>query len=228
MVKNNKAFNVQQFNMDLKPKTKNTLFFIIILALIILLFRKSYGIHLERVLLIIILFCLLLALTKNWLFSLIGTVILFLLFNLMHVMQMKNNNSIENFDNSKSEDLEAKKEELKAKLGDSDILKQITQKMSDYENDPNIQKAAGGIQELMKKLDGGIELKESDTKETGKMDVPTEEFQDEKKNYPLKQAQQEVYELVNTIDTLKNTMETLAPVLSQGKELMNMFENFKL
>jgi len=228
MVKNNKAFNVQQFNMDLKPKTKNTLFFIIILALIILLFRKSYGIHLERVLLIIILFCLLLALTKNWLFSLIGTVILFLLFNLMHVMQMKNNNSIENFDNSKSEDLEAKKEELKAKLGDSDILKQITQKMSDYENDPNIQKAAGGIQELMKKLDGGIELKESDTKETGKMDVPTEEFQDEKKNYPLKKAQQEVYELVNTIDTLKNTMETLAPVLSQGKELMNMFENFKL
>ena len=100
--------------------------------------------------------------------------------------------------------------------------------MSDYENDPNIQKAAGGIQEILKKLDGGIELKDSDTKETGKMDVPTEEFQDEKKNYPLKQAQKEVYELVNTIDTLKNTMETLAPVLSQGKDLMNMFENFKL
>lgn len=228
MVKNNKAFNVQQFNLDLTPKTKNTLFFIIILALIILLFRKSYGIQLERVLLIIILFCLLLALTKNWLFSIIGTVILFLLFNLMMVMQMKNNNSIENFDNEKKDDLEAKKEQLKAQFGNSDIVKQITQKMTDYENDPNIQKAAGGIQELMKKLDGGIELKDSDTKETAKMDVPTEEFQDEKKNYPLKQAQKEVYELVNTIDTLKNTMETLAPVLSQGKDLMNMFENFKL
>ena len=228
MVKNNKAFNVQQFNLDLKPKTKNTLFFIIILALIILLFRKSYGVQLERVLLIIILFCLLLALTKNWLFSIIGTVILFLLFNLMMIMQIKNNNSIENFDNEKKDDLEAKKEQLKAQFGNSDIIKQITQKMNDYENNPNIQKAAGGIQEIMKKLDGGIELKDSDTKETGKMDVPTEEFQDEKKNYPLKQAQKEVYELVNTIDTLKNTMETLAPVLSQGKDLMNMFENFKL
>ena len=133
MVKNNKAFNVQQFNLDLTPKTKNTLFFIIILALIILLFRKSYGIQLERVLLIIILFCLLLALTKNWLFSIIGTVILFLLFNLMMVMQMKNNNSIENFDNEKKDDLEAKKEQLKAQFGNSDIVKQITQKMTDYE-----------------------------------------------------------------------------------------------
>jgi hypothetical protein len=60
------------------------------------------------------------------------------------------------------------------------------------------------------------------------MDVPTEEYEDDKKSYPLQKAQKEMYELVGTIDTLKNSIETLAPVLSQGKELMNMFENFKL
>ena len=38
----------------------------------------------------------------------------------------------------------------------------------------------------------------------------------------------DTYELINMVDSLKNTMETLAPVLTQGKEIMNMFENFKL
>ncbi len=232
MVKNNKELNIEQFNIDLKPNMKNGLFAVIVLALICLLFRKTFNIHIERILLLIILYCLLLVLTKNWMFSTIGTIILFSLFNLMMVMQLKKKHeNIENFDNEKKdvkEDIETKKEEIKAQLEDSDILKQITAKMSDYENDPNVQKAAGGIQELMKKLDGGIELKDSDTKETEKMDISTKEYEDEKKNYPLKKAQQEVYELVNTIDTLKNTIDTLAPVLSQGKELMGMFENFKL
>ena len=44
----------------------------------------------------------------------------------------------------------------------------------------------------------------------------------------MRKAQQDTYELINMVDSLKNTMETLAPVLSQGKEIMNMFENFKM
>ena len=44
----------------------------------------------------------------------------------------------------------------------------------------------------------------------------------------MKKAQKETYELINMVDSLKNTMETLSPVLSQGKEIMNMFENFKM
>ena len=44
----------------------------------------------------------------------------------------------------------------------------------------------------------------------------------------MKKAQQEVYELVDSMSALKDAMETLAPVLSQGKEIMGMFENFKL
>ena len=71
-------------------------------------------------------------------------------------------------------------------------------------------------------------LKDSDTKETDKLNVDAKELSDEKKFDPMRNAQKDTYELINMVDSLKNTMETLAPVLSQGKEIMNMFENFKM
>lgn len=233
MIKN--TMNLHVYNVKISTNHKNILFIFIIICLILLLFRKKINIHIERMLLLFMIFSLLLILTRNWFYTILGTIILFGLFNLMMNMQKtKSNMSYENFDNKKEdvdkniEKIQEKKEEIKEKLGDNDILQQITQKIKEYESDKDVQKAAGGLQNLLKQLDGGIELKDSDTKETKPMNVDIKEYSDNKKEYPMKKAQQEVYELVDSMSALKDAMETLAPVLSQGKEIMGMFENFKL
>ena len=241
MTKNKKTIDISNYNIKLNDNQKNTLFVLIIFCLIILLFRKKLNINIERVLLFIIIFSLLIVVTKNWLISIVTTIILFLLFNLLLNTQIKSNN-IENFDNSKEDikekvddkkneiknKLEDKKEELKKKIDSSDFINEITSKMQNYTNNKDVQSAANGLQDLLKQLDGGIQLKDSDTKETDKLNVNTKELSDEKKFDPMRKAQQDTYELINMVDSLKNTMETLAPVLSQGKEIMNMFENFKM
>lgn len=245
MVKNKKTIDISNYNIKLNEQQKNVLFVLIIVCLITLLFRNKLNINVERLLLFIIIFSLLIVITKNWIISIVTTVILFLLFNLLLNTQLKNNN-IENFDNTKEEikekvkekvddkkddiktKLEEKKEELKKKINSSDFINQVTSKMQDYTNNKDIQSAANGLQDLLKQLDGGIKLKDSDTKETDKLNVDTKELSDEKKFDPMRKAQQDTYELINMVDSLKNTMETLAPVLSQGKEIMNMFENFKM
>ena len=100
--------------------------------------------------------------------------------------------------------------------------------MKNLEGNDNMEKAAQGLQDLLKQLDGGIEIKKSDKEETAKLNVNPDDYKDEDKPDPMKKAQQETYELINMVDSLKTTMESLSPVLSQGKEIMNMFENFKL
>lgn len=228
MPKNN-SIDISKFNIKLSENNKLSLYGLIIFCLIALLFRKKLTINVERVFLYIILLSLLLAITKNWVISLIVATLLFLIFNLF-INNQNNNIYQENFDNSESikKELEAKKEEIAKKIDSSDFINNITDKMKEYQNDKDVQKAANGLQNLLSQLDGGIEIKKTDKEETGKLDVDTEEFKDEDKVDPMKKAQKETYELINMVDSLKNTMETLAPVLTQGKEIMNMFENFKM
>ncbi len=239
MAKNNKSIDISKYNIKLTEKNKYVLFVIIILCVIALLFKNKFNIHVERVLLFLIIFNLLVVITKNWVISVITTVILFLLFNLLLNSQIKYNR-IENFDNSDDKEkksvskeeikknIEEKKEEIKKKVDSSDFINQLTSKMQDYSNNKDIKSAADGLQDLLNQLDGGIKLKDSDTKETDKLNVDSNEYKDENKFDPMKKAQKDTYELINMVDSLKNTMETLAPVLSQGKEIMNMFENFKM
>lgn len=228
MPKNN-SIDISKFNIKLSENNKLSLYALIIFCLIALLFRKKLTINVERVFLYIILLSLLLSITKNWLVSLIVATLLFLIFNLF-INTQNNNIYQENFDNSETmkKELEAKKEEIAKKIDSSDFINNITEKMKEYQNDKDVQKAANGLQNLLSQLDGGIEIKKSDKEETGKLDVDTEEFKDEDKPDPMKKAQKETYELINMVESLKNTMETLAPVLTQGKEIMNMFENFKM
>ena len=228
MPKNN-SIDISKFNIKLSENNKLSLYALIIFCLIGLLFRKKLTINVERVFLYIILLSLLLSITKNWVISLIVATLLFLIFNLF-INNQNNNIYQENFDNSETmkKELEAKKEEIAKKIDSSDFINNITEKMKEYQNDKDVQKAANGLQNLLSQLDGGIEIKKTDKEETGKLDVDTEEFKDEDKPDPMKKAQKETYELINMVESLKNTMETLAPVLTQGKEIMNMFENFKM
>lgn len=233
----NKSIDIYKYNIKLDQNKKNACYILIIFCLMALLFRRKLNINIERVLLFILILALLLINTKNWLISLIGSVILFLLFNLFLNIQKKNNSYIESFNNTENnkenndkdkEDMDKKKEEIKKKIESSDFLNNIVEKVQDYQNNKDVKKAADGLQDLLSQLDGGIEIKKSDKEETEKLNVNPENFKDEDKPDPMRKAQKETYELINMVDSLKNTMETLSPVLSQGKEIMNMFENFKM
>ena len=91
-----------------------------------------------------------------------------------------------------------------------------------------VKKSKEGIQELLKKINGGIKLNEEDLKETNPLNIDLEKYSDDKTPNALKIAQKETYELINTVNALKDTITTLAPVLEEGKKLMNMFENIKI
>ena len=220
----NKNIDICKYNIKLTNNNKNSLYILTIFCVIALLFRNKFNINVERVLLFILLLSLLLVISKNW------------VINLLLNTQIRRSLYVEKFNNSDKEDkkeevknkIEEKKEELKKKIDSSDFLNELTTKMQDYSNNKDIKAAANGLNGLLNQLDGGIPIKSSDKKETKQLDVSTEEYENEEKFDPMKRAQKETYELINMVDALKNTMETLAPVLSQGKEIMNMFENFKM
>ena len=84
------------------------------------------------------------------------------------------------------------------------------------------------ISEQLKSL-GLNEIKfNSDLKETDKLGIDTDKYSDDKKPNALKQAQKEAYQLIDTVNALKDTVNTLAPVLSEGKKLMDIFQNLKI
>jgi predicted membrane protein len=199
--------NIDQFNLDLENTQIRILLTVVIILVIILLFRKSFSNILERVIVFTILFLLFLIITKNLIVTIIGSCIIFLLVNLI----IKYRNTIENFEDSKKDDMD------KAPNFDMNVF-----------NTDEIKKSSAGIQDLLKKINGGIELKDDDIKETDKLNIDTKKYDDDKKPNALKDAQKETYELINTVNALKDTITTLAPVLQEGKKLMNIFENLKL
>jgi ABC-type multidrug transport system fused ATPase/permease subunit len=235
MPKNNRLIDMNKYNMNLSDVHKLILYGLIIFLMIVLLFKNKYNILVEKTLLFIVLFLLILSITKNIVVTLVTSIILFLILNLFINFNQKKynqNQNIESFDNSTTEKiknkLESKKEELKNKLDSSKLLEDFTEKMKNLEGNDNMEKAAQGLQDLLKQLDGGIEIKKSDKEETTTLNVNPDDYKDEDKPDAMRKAQKETYELINMVDSLKTTMESLAPVLSQGKEIMNMFENFKL
>ena len=96
-------------------------------------------------------------------------------------------------------------------------------------NEEKLKKSTDGIQELIKKINGGIELNDDDTKETSnKLNEDPKKYSNDKKPNALKDAQKEAYELIDTVNALKDTINTLSPVLMEGKKLMSLFENLKI
>lgn len=204
---NSNIQNVDQFNLDLENTQIRILLTVVIILVVILLFRKKFSNLMERVIVFTILFLLFLIITKNLIVTIIGSCIIFLLVNLI----IKYRNTIENFEDLK------KDEKNVIPSFDMNIF-----------NTDEIKKSSEGLQDLLKKINGGIELKDDDSKETDKLNIDTQKYNDDKKPNALKDAQKETYELINTVNALKDTITTLAPVLQEGKKLMNIFENLKL
>ena len=255
-------FNIEKYNTNYSLCTQRWFFIIVILLTLLLIIKKSSyfenmsNLFIERILLFSILLFLLLILTRNTVYSFIGTIILFLLFNLLLMYSNKinkinikeKNNYIESFQNEKnsdsssntnsstnsSTDIEEEEEEEdqnKTKISREDFnsaLEKIDTNIEKYQNDTDVKNAAEGIQGLLQKLNGGIEIKKSDLQETKPLNVDTKTYENEKKNNSLQKAQKETYELINSVSALKDTLTTLSPVLSQGKEIMSLFENLKL
>jgi len=205
-----KNSSLDNFNIKLENKEIRILLTIVIILVIILLFRKQFSTIIERILVFGIIFLLFIIITKNLIVTFIGTCLIFLLVNLI----IKYRNTIENF-----EDL---------KINPSTIVDEPSFDKNIFESD-EFKKSSDGIQELLKKINGGIELKDDDLKETTKpLNLDVKKYSDDKKPNALKDAQKETYELINTVNALKDTISTLAPVLQEGEKLMNIFESLKL
>jgi molecular chaperone DnaK (HSP70) len=50
----------------------------------------------------------------------------------------------------------------------------------------------------------------------------------ENKNPTASEAQRETFRLIDTVKQLDDTIKSLGPTLTQGKEIMNMFDKIKL
>jgi hypothetical protein len=83
------------------------------------------------------------------------------------------------------------------------------------------------MNKLADKLDGGIQFNPDDLNKTKPLNHDFTKNKDEDKD-PRAKSQKELYELVDTIKTLQETITTLGPVLSEGRKIMDMFENFKI
>lgn len=197
--------DINYFNLNLQNNEIKMILTIIVILVIILLFRKNFNTIIEKLVVFIIIFLLFLIISKNLIITFIGTSIVFLLLNLL----MGYKRTIESYQNVKEHQQEPT------------INKNI------FETD-EFKKSSEGIKELLKKVNGGIELKDDDLKETDKLGVDSNKYSDDKKPNILKDAQKEAYELIDTVNALKDTINTLTPVLNEGKKLMNIFQSLTL
>ena len=205
--KNYKNFHLDNFNVAIGIKENRIILVVIVILVIILVFRKIFGSILERIIVFTIIFLLFLIISKNLIVTIISSCIIFLLINLM----MKYRDTVENFEDLK--DVVDNKEAIfDVNVFDTDDMKN----------------ASNNIKNFVKKMNGGIELKDDDTKETSPLNKDLSKYKSDNNMNPLKKAQLETFQLIDTVNALKDTITTLAPVLSEGKKLMDVFQSMKI
>jgi hypothetical protein len=237
MVKTKKSLDMTKFNMQFKTNSLLIIVLMITIFVLLILFKNKLklNIYTEKVLVFFILYLLCLIISKNMVYSLIGAILLFLVINLM----INNKNFVEKFENEDDNDDDENKESFE---NDNDNDDDNDKEKEEFSNDdtkefineleaimtPESKKASNNIKDLLKQANGGIKLTDDDVKESKALGINTDELSNDKKPNALRDAQKETYELINTVNTLKDTLMTLSPVLSEGKKLMNMFESVKL
>jgi hypothetical protein len=232
MVKSSKMIfpKLDKFNIKFSKKQLIIISIGILILVLILAFRKLINFIIQKVLVFLIIFLLFLSLTKNMIITIIGSILVFLLINLI----FSYNKTIESFEDQKEEKKEEKKDEDKKenKLEDinkyKDLLENQPGFIKNIFEDEKVKKSAQGIQDLLGKLNGGIKLKDDDLVETKSLGVDSNKYADDKTPTPLKIAQKEAFELIDTVNALNDTITTLSPVLQEGKKLMDMFQNISL
>ena len=243
----NKKTNFNLFsnnhNSDITECTQRLIIIIVFILIILLIwkqnkllyynffkYKKSYF---DYIISFLILFFFILIITRNIKYSLTSTIIIYLIYGLLFLFSEKNKYSyyqIENFQNDTSSETNESSDSEKKKVTTNDLqnaLKNIDLNIVNYQNDKDVKNASEGINDLLKKLNGGISLTKKDLEETKPLNVDTTKYKDESKNNALQKAQQETYQLIDSVSALKDTLTTLSPILSQGKDIMSLFENLK-
>ncbi len=222
MVNKTKKLLSSYGNVQLDKYLTNGIIVIIVLSVIVLLMRKIIEDWIHSIILFLIIFMVLILISKNWLVSLIGGLILTMIFKSMMSTLFKN----ENFENSK----EKKLEDIVEKDGEDEDKENIEDAPVSKQENIDMDEAAKSLEKFGELLDGGIELKEDDLKETENFEIEVKGSKYAKKDgtNALQKAQMESYQLMNTIKNLEDTIKTLSPVLNEGKKVMNMFDQFKL
>ena len=212
MVRSKKMNSTQKFNIKMENTHIYSFVLLIIFFMMLVLFKGKIGLSniFEKIFIFIALYLLVLLITKNYLHALIGAILLFLIVNLM----INNKNYIESFENPPDN------------KSISDLAGGLSKLLNEKEGG---QDSLKNIQELLKKVNGGIELKDDDKVDTPALGVDTvEKYSNDKIPNALKDAQKETYALIDTVSSLTDTLKTLSPVLSEGKKIMSMFESLKL
>ena len=239
------GFYSSDYNSDITDWAQQWIIVLAIIFVLLFIWKKrnspqeeimndKYNV-IDQIFIFIILLFFIMIVTRNFNYAITCTIIIYIIYWCTRSISENFNNkriggqSIESFQNESSEE-ETSTEKKDKKITVEDLnsaLGNIDSNIEKYKNDKDVQKAAEGIKELVKKLNGGITIQKSDLQETKPLGVDTSNFKDENKNTALQQAQKETYQLIDSVSALKDTITTLTPVLSQGKEIMNMFQSLK-
>lgn len=240
------GFYSSNYNSDITDWAQQWIIVLAIIFVLLFIWKKrnspqeeimndKYNV-IDQIFIFIILLFFIMIVTRNFNYAITCTIIIYIIYWCTRSISENFNNkriggrSIEGFQNESSEEEETSTEKKDKKITVEDLnsaLGNIDGNIEKYKNDKDVQKAAEGIKELVKKLNGGIAIQKSDLQETKPLGVDTSNYKDEDKNIALQQAQKETYQLIDSVSALKDTITTLSPVLSQGKDIMNMFQSLK-
>lgn len=207
--------------------------FIILLILLRIFYINSFSItqHLLNIVLILSILFMIFKNIKSAFIYTIGIVVVYLLL-VYYVMR----NNFEKFENEVGGKEDANevggKEEKKDDDGKDGLRAELDALIKKFESDHKSGKNnidSSKLEKHTQKLKGGIELNDDDTTENEPIGIDTTEMlHDEIKPDPLKKAQKETYELIDTIGILKETVQSLNPVLSEGKKVMDLFKGLNM
>ncbi len=222
---------VSSKNMVLTKK-EYTFSFVLIFILILLesFVTKPFS-FLSNLIKFILIFVLMILIFKNMKKAILYTFLIYIfyfLFSYLIIYYVLKAKVTENFEDGSSPEgsennSDDKKDALRAEL-DALLKKLEAQSKS---GDSNIDTT--NLQKHTDKLKGKIELNENDVTPNEPQGIDTSAMKfDEEKPDPLKKAQMETYALIDTIGILKETVQSLNPVLSEGKKVMDLFQGLNM
>ncbi len=209
---------------------------VVIIALLIigLLIKNIISELVENMFIFMILFLVSFLITHNWMVSLVVGGIFYMVVSSMRDLMKKR----EGFENEKDagvaekDDSEEDKKFLKTLSKNEKSDDNIEEEPVTKEEKRDMDRNQGSVEEMKKmaeKFQGGIKLKDEDMKETPELNIDFRNTKySEDKMSPQKKAQMETYELMNSIKNLESTIKGLSPVLTEGKKIMDMFEQYNL
>jgi hypothetical protein len=195
--------------------------------------ENKYIIHATNLLL---LFGLLLLITKDVKRALRYSIIIFIIITIIQ-LSIQGRSLYENFTSEDDSGIDAVKgsneNENENEKGPDDALRdELSALLKKIESENVSGKSNISTEKLEKytdRLKGKIKVKEDDLEENEPVGIDTSAMaHDEIKMDPLKKAQKETYELIDTIGILKETVQSLNPVLSEGKKVMDLFKGLNM